>query len=110
MIASRFLKLRTETGVVDVRVNVFAPMQETSGSWSCCYEIGWPDGARAMNAAGADAMQALVIAVYMIGSEIYTSNYHKAGQLSWDNSGGGYGFPVPSSLRDLLVGDDKAFF
>ena len=45
----------------------------------------------------------------MIGAEIYSSNYHKAGKLFWDKPGNGYGFPVASSLRDLLQGDDIKF-
>jgi hypothetical protein len=42
----------------------------------------------------------------MIGAEIYTSDYHKLGQLIWREPAQGYGFPVPLSIRDLLVGDD----
>jgi hypothetical protein len=51
-------------------------------------------------------MQALTIALQMVGAEIYASPYHQSGKLFWERAGGGYGFPVVSSLRDLLVGDD----
>jgi len=63
-----------------------------------------------MEASGIDSVQALVMALFMIGSEIYTSGYHKAGQLKFESPGSGYGFPVPVTLRDLLKGGDKAFF
>ncbi|MFZ0194213.1 MAG: hypothetical protein WAL14_05270 [Pseudolabrys sp.] len=29
--------------------------------------------------------------------------------LAWLSPGRGYGFPVPQSIRDLLVGDDSNF-
>lgn len=46
----------------------------------------------------------------MVGTDIYTSDYHASGKLRWGEPGTGYGFPVPSSIRDLLIGDDKKFF
>ena len=45
----------------------------------------------------------------MIGAEIYTSKYHKAGELCWETPGKGYGFPVVPTLRDLLQGDDAKY-
>jgi hypothetical protein len=41
---------------------------------------------------------------------LYASDYHENGQLMWTDEGLGYGFPVASTLRDLLVGDDARFF
>ena len=109
LIASRSLKLKTTAQVVDIGIRLFAPVQASDGSWLCRYEIDWPEGMLVMEVAGIDAMQAIVVALQMIGSEIYTSNYHKAGQLSWDSHTRGYGFPIASSLRDLMVGDDEKF-
>jgi hypothetical protein len=54
-------------------------------------------------------VQALLIAMQMIGAEIYASNYHDSGKLRWLVADRGYGFPVTNNIRDLLVGDDKAF-
>ncbi len=58
---------------------------------------------------GSDAVQALLIALQMIGSEIYASAHHAAGRLVWLEPGHGYGFPVSNNVRDLLIGDDKTF-
>jgi hypothetical protein len=44
------------------------------------------------------------------GAEIYTSDPHRSGRLFWLEAGQGYGFPIASGLRDLLVGDDARFF
>lgn len=54
-------------------------------------------------------MQALICALQIIGAEIYSSNYHKAGQLQWGTPGKGYGFPVVPTCRDLLQGDDAKY-
>jgi hypothetical protein len=43
----------------------------------------------------------------MIGAEIYTSTYHQEGRLRAYEHDKGYGFPIASSLRDLLVGVDR---
>lgn len=109
-IADRSLNLRTHSGVIKIPIRLFAPVKGAKDSWLCRYEIDWPEGRWAMEAGGLDAMQALYLAFCMIGSDIYTSNYHKAGQLYWETSGSGYGFPVPATLRDLLQGNDKRFF
>jgi Domain of unknown function (DUF6968) len=42
----------------------------------------------------------------LIGAEIYSSTYHKAGNLFWETPGDGYGFPVVPTFRDLLRGSD----
>jgi len=54
-------------------------------------------------------VQALVIALKLVGTELYTSEAHAGGRLRWETEGGGYGFPVPGTIRDLLVGDDARF-
>jgi hypothetical protein len=110
LIADRTLKLRRGDAEIEIPIRIFAPVIEHPGSWSCRYEIEWPDHTRTMNAAGADAVQALDIALRMIGAEIYTSDYHKSGDLFFEAPGRGYGFPVPANMRDLLIGDDKDYF
>ena len=59
-----------------------------------------------MDVGGVDSAQALVLALQMIGAEIYSSDYHKSGNLFWERHGDGYGFPVVPTLRDLLRGSD----
>ena len=109
LIANRILTLRNGSNQTQIPIRVFAPEKSTNGSWFCRYEIDWPEGTQVMEAGGFDAMQALVVALTMIGSDLYTSNYHKAGALFFDKPGTGYGFPVPANLRDLLVGNDAKY-
>jgi hypothetical protein len=106
VVASRVLKLRRGDRILDVPIRIWAPRETVHGTWSCRYELEWPDGTWSMNAEGADSVQAAFIALQMIGSEIYTSDYHKSGQLFFEAPGSGYGFPVPASLRSLLQGTD----
>ena len=75
----------------------------------CEYEIDWPEGTRKFAAHGVDSVQAIELALKMIGAEIYASDYHKSKMLRWEKPGQGYGFPVARTLRDLLEGDDAEY-
>jgi hypothetical protein len=108
IISDRTLEIRTAShAAVPVPIQLFAPV-ENGKSWSCRYQITWPEKTRAMSIHGIDAMQAVVLALQTIGAELYASKYHENGTLVFHRPGGGYGFPVPAVLRDALIGDDKA--
>ena len=106
VIASRTLTIEAEGREIEVPVRIFSPIDEVD-HWRCDYEIGWPDRPRRHAANGINAVQALLIATQMVGSELYTSEPHKAGTLRWDEPGGGYGFPLGPGVRDLYEGRDK---
>lgn len=108
IIATRTLKLRKNKLDIDVSVSISAP-ERAEVDWVCRFEIGWPEGAEKRFAMGIDAVQALFFAMQMIGAEVYASRHHEAGNLVWMEPGRGYGFPVPNSIRDLLVGDDARY-
>jgi len=108
LVASRSLELRGESTETEVEIRIFVPRFE-SDHWSCGYEIDWPEGTRKGEARGHDSVQALLLALELVGSELYTSDYHKAGNLASGDSWNGYGFPVPRNLRDLLIGDDAKY-
>lgn len=109
IVASRTLFLRHGAKDIEVPIQVFAPECEKPGVWNCRYDIGWPDGKRSYAGYGVDSMQALVITLGMIGAELYSSGFHKSGNLFWDKPSNGYGFPVAPTLRDLLQGDDAKY-
>lgn len=108
-IASRTLMLRNGSEEISIPIRIFAPEKETHGSWSCRYEIDWPDKKHALDVGGLNSAQAMVLALQSIGAEIYSSSYHKSGKLFFDKPGNGYGFPVVPTLRDLLQGDDTKY-
>ena len=110
-IADHLLLIATDNGDVPVPIRIYKPEPAKLGSWTCRCEIAWPDGLRDIVIAGNDSMQALILAIHMIGAQLYSSEAHETGRLrdpGWPK--GGYGFPVPNGLRDLLVGSDKQFF
>ncbi len=106
MIGKRILTLTTSTGETDVAVILEAP-QQAGGYWICRYEIGWPGRTKRFEARGDYALQANYLTLQRIGAELYASKYHTAGQLRWGRAGGGYGFPVPKTIRNMLIGEDK---
>jgi hypothetical protein len=107
-VMTRILKLRDDGIAHDVPVRVCWPAPDDA-AWDCRWEIDWPDGQRTNSGRGVDAIQALINAMTMIGAEIYASDAHKAGRLSWRDDWRGYGFPVTANLRDMLREDDSRF-
>ena len=107
--ATRQLTLRGQSGDADVQIDVFEP-EPDGHAWKCRYEIHWPAEKWSSYAGGVDSMQAVLLALQKIGTDIYFSDYHKSGALCWEGSGKGYGFPLPPSAREMLIGDDARFF
>ncbi len=109
IIVNRSLTYKTSTANIDIPIIVYLP-QRGEHDWNCDYDIAWPDEKRRGFGYGIDSTQALLLALHAIGTDIYTSDYHQSGQLYWEKPGRGYGFPVPSIIRDLLIGDDARFY
>jgi len=105
---SRTLNLNNGGQTLSVPIDVSWPA-EAKNSWSCDWEIRWPDRVRSGTSHGVDAIQTLVNALQMIGTEIHNSTEHQSGRLWWHKELAGYGFPVPSTIRDLLKEDDRRF-
>ncbi|WP_244607101.1 hypothetical protein [Bosea sp. CS1GBMeth4] len=104
----RTLIYAAKDGDVAISVTVDDPRQGDR-DWSCAYEIGWPDAPRRGYGYGIDGTQALLLALKAIGTDLYTSDYHRSGRLRWVEPGDGYGYPVPKNIRDLLVGNDAEY-
>lgn len=105
----RTLTYRSHQDSVPVEISVEEALPSDLG-WRCTYSIGWPGGCHTGFGFGIDPIQAVTLALHAIGTDIYTSDYHRSGRLFWEQPGRGYGFPVPNTIRDLLVGDDARFF
>ena len=72
---TRNLKMNVRGAALDVPVRVFWPTED-KGGWDCRWEIVWPDGQRTNSGRGADAIQALLNSLQMVGSEICCSEEH----------------------------------
>lgn len=102
----RILQLADQPSIL-IPVHVFIPVQDGM-DWSCSCSIGWPEGLWERRVIGIDAIQAIELALRMVGTELYASSHHKSRQLMWLERGGGYGFPVPAVIRDQLIGEDRS--
>jgi len=102
----RLLHAKLEDGTRDVRVTLSTPT-ENRGTWTCTYEIAFPEGIKSDAIGGADAIHALYLAMQATALALYASPHHKAGRLYWEEPGAGYGFPMPRAGRKDLVGEDK---
>ncbi|MFC0240145.1 DUF6968 family protein [Rhodopseudomonas telluris] len=108
LIAERTLHLQRGDMKHAVPIRLFAPIAGDN-SWGCRWEIHGPEQVRSGEAIGHDAVQALVLALQAIGSELYSSAAHVSADLRWSDAWAGYGFPVPGMMRDQLVGDDAKY-
>lgn len=109
LIMTHILHLNGPSDNVPIEIRLYQP-HLTDGSWTCSFEIDWPESRMVRYGVGEDALQALVITLQMIGAQIYTSPYHEDGSLRAYDKEDGYGFPGPNNLRDLLIGVDKISF
>jgi hypothetical protein len=72
--------------------------------WICPYQKIGVGLNHVKNAYGGDSVQALILALSMVGAELYCSAEYEAGRLSWDGGAvkGDLGFPVPPNIQDVL--------
>ncbi|MFG1420984.1 DUF6968 family protein [Roseixanthobacter liquoris] len=82
MFIDRILQLKMPGDTFEISIRVFFP-EGADNKWRCRYEIDWPEGRQAISATGTDGVQALSNALCMIGADLYTSSYHKEGQIQY---------------------------
>lgn len=86
IIAERQLEGREKNDVRRVTVKIGKPFAdlEDHSCWYCPYSIEWSDDRRVFYGAGVDSLQALRIAISMVGTELATSFAHLS--LTWMGS------------------------
>ena len=99
IIATRILRIMGDDDDVKVPIHIHMPVEDDR-SWRCDYEICWPRKPRLSKAYGVDAVQALQLAMFAIGTELWANPWHHAGLLAWFDEGSEYGFPenLPPSV------------
>ena len=87
-----------------VTVLVGKPQLFANGvDWYCPYQTLGIGSGGVRYGAGVDEIQALVLALSMVGAELYCSEEYREGRLMWDcGRDGDLGFPVSDNIRDLL--------
>ena len=101
VIASRDLTL-DKTGKLTVLIG--KPQRPADIDWYCPYQKVGIGSGKVKRAAGVDPVQALAMALSMLGAELYCSQEYEAGRLSWDGGAveDDLGFPVPPNIQDVL--------
>ena len=91
VIAERHLEGEYEGRAISVTVRIGKPVPHPDSDWICPYLISSPVEDRTFYAGGADSVQALYLALYMIGADLR----HRYGErkLRWYGSED-LGFPV----------------
>jgi hypothetical protein len=99
VIATRELECR---GAVPIVVLIGQPQPFPDyEDYYCPFQLRGYGDERIRYAGGVDAVQALELALQMIGTILYTSREAQEKRLSW-NGAENLGFPVPKNLNDLV--------
>lgn len=96
LLARRNLDLHDKNGIFLslVEIKIYKPLcWGRKGSWICYYEILGLGTVKLRHAAGADAIQAMLLTFVNIGTHLYASKEAKAGRLKL-NGDGNLGFPT----------------
>lgn len=107
IVAERRLYIAGRPDII-IRVLLGKPQEApeaSSGDFMLCpYQILGIGDEKVRVGGGVDAMQALQLAMEMIGAELYFKlNRQQDGKLRWDaGKGKDLGFPVPSGLEEKL--------
>jgi hypothetical protein len=101
VIATRELTL---DGNQKVEVLIGKPEPRPDGiDWYCPYQTIGRESGKVFYGIGVDTVQALILALSMVGAELYCSEEYREGRLTWDcGRNCDLGFPVPHGIRDVL--------
>jgi hypothetical protein len=78
-----YAERRFELDGGELPVRFFVPSKASGGEFQCRYVIGWPDQAVGGYACGEDGIQALMLAMRKVHSDLIESDAYKAGHLTW---------------------------
>lgn len=83
-------------GRPELRVAIEQPIMEENGNWFCGYEIQGPKTSIKGSFGGADALQALILAIYAIRLKLELSDEYLEGRLSLDGAKDHLDLPDPA--------------
>ena len=80
-----FAERTFESGNDTITARFFRPTLEPGGEYRCRWAILWPDRIQQRYACGIDGVQALMLAMKTVSSELMESDLYKAGKLTYAN-------------------------
>ena len=78
-----FVERRFELADQEVVARFFKPMLAPGGEYQCRWQICWPNRERKSGACGIDGVQALMLAMRTVHSELVESEEQRAGRLTY---------------------------
>ena len=78
-----FVERRFELDGGELVARFHAPARAPEGEFRCRWSIGWPDRETHGSTAGEDGVQALMLAMRRVHTELAESEAYKAGRLTW---------------------------
>ena len=78
-----FVERVFESGDASVTVRYLRPTLAPGGEYQCRWEIAWPDRVQQRYACGQDGVQALMLAMKTVHTELSVSDLYKSGNLTY---------------------------
>lgn len=78
-----FLEREFELNGGGLLVRFYMPSKAPGGEFRCGYSVGWPEREVRRYACGLDGVQALMLAMRIVHTELVESDAYKAGRLTW---------------------------
>jgi hypothetical protein len=96
IIATRSIEVLTKEGSPERTMTVLIgrPTQEPTGEWRCPYQIIGDGSEHPFGALGLDAVQAIELALKIIGARLAATTEAREGRLRWAGERD-LGFPLP---------------
>jgi hypothetical protein len=77
-----FVERRFDLDAQEVVVRFFTPFKAPGGEFQCRWSMTWPSGEAGRYACGGDGVQALLLAMRTVHSELVDSDAYKEGRLT----------------------------
>jgi hypothetical protein len=78
-----FVERVFESGGGTTTARFYQPSLAPGGEYKCRWAIFWPDGVQQRHALGVDGIQALMLAMKTVHSELQQSDLYKSGNLTY---------------------------
>jgi len=78
-----FLEREFELDGGGLLVRFYTPYKAPGGEFRCRYSVGWPEREVRRYACGLDGVQALMLAMRTVHTELVESDAYKDGRLTW---------------------------
>ncbi|KPF80122.1 hypothetical protein IP88_01090 [alpha proteobacterium AAP81b] len=92
-----FVERTFESGDGQVVIRFLRPALAPGGEFQCRWSIAWPDRVRERYSCGLDSIQALLLAMKTVHSELLESDLYRSGKLTYV---GQYDLDLPPSWGD----------